>query len=483
MTKKNGKNGHKRHSPAKTALGYDAATSSTRRRQIASTITTEDRVLRAAQRKQLTASAHDIRRNFSIAAWMIRKHLDYVATFTFHSRSGDQPLDRDLESLMTAWQRPTNCDVAGRHPFGRWLRILEACRTVDGDVLAVLLDSGYVQAIESYRVKDPPRDQRRRRERWVQGVRTTRAGRATGYAVHSDTDGTGLLTFERIVPARNVVMHGFYDRFDQVRGISPIVTALNPLRDVYENFEYALAKAKVSQLFALAIYSNLDDATGESITRTVKDDATNTETAGDRYEVDFGAGPVKLELLAGDKAEFLESRSPSTEFQQYTELCTWVALKALDIPASFYDEAHTNFFGSRAAWLHYERSCRAKRADVAEVLRRITVWKIQQWIRDGLFTLPSRSTIGDLAWDWIPAGMPWWDPAKEIRGDLAAISAGLDTPQRIVRERGRGTFEENIDQIAAAQEYARARGVTLSFDPAALADANSGTDPQNEDNP
>ncbi len=313
-------------------------------------------------------------------------------------------------------------------------------------------------------------------------TRSLGVGRANAYAVYSDPDGLGLLQFERIVPARNAVMHGFYDRFDQVRGISPIVAALNPLRDVYENFEYALAKAKVSQLFALAIYSSLDDSSGEPITRTAKDDPTNTETQGDRYEVDFGAGPVKLELLAGDRAEFLESKSPSSEFQQYTELCTWVALKALDIPPSFYDEAHTNFFGSRAAWLHYERSCKAKRADVAEFLRRVTVWKIQQWIRDGLFTLPSSTTLPDLAWDWIPAGMPWWDPAKEIRGDLAAISAGLDTPQRIVRERGRGTFEDNIDQIAAAQEYARAKGVALSFDPAALADVAAGdpTDTQGD---
>lgn len=481
MASKNGTkrpiNGKRRK---KGALGYDAAATSTRRRQIATKLTTEDRVLRQHARRRLNATAHDIRRNFSIAAWMIRKHLDYVATFTFHSRSGDPALDRDLEALMTAWMRPNNCDVAGRHPFTRWLRILEACRTVDGDVLAVFLDSGRLQAIESYRIQDPPR--RRRGERWIHGVRTNRAGRANAYAVYSDPDGLGLLQFERIVPARNAVMHGFYDRFDQVRGISPIVAALNPLRDVYENFEYALAKAKVSQLFALAIYSSLDDSSGEPITRTAKDDPTNTETQGDRYEVDFGAGPVKLELLAGDRAEFLESKSPSSEFQQYTELCTWVALKALDIPPSFYDEAHTNFFGSRAAWLHYERSCKAKRADVAEFLRRVTVWKIQQWIRDGLFTLPSSTTLPDLAWDWIPAGMPWWDPAKEIRGDLAAISAGLDTPQRIVRERGRGTFEDNIDQIAAAQEYARAKGVALSFDPAALADVAAGdpTDTQGD---
>ena len=61
--------------------------------------------------------------------------------------------------------------------------------------------------------------------------------------------------------------------------------------------------------------------------------------------------------------------------------------------------------------------------------------------------------------------MPWWDAAKEIKGDVMAIGAGLDTPQRICKERGRGDFRDNIDQIASAQEYAKSKGVTLSFTP------------------
>ncbi len=47
----------------------------------------------------------------------------------------------------------------------------------------------------------------------------------------------------------------------------------------------------------------------------------------------------------GDKAEFLESQQPSDQFRAYTQLVSMMALKALDIPYSFYDESFTNYSG------------------------------------------------------------------------------------------------------------------------------------------
>ena len=71
-------------------------------------------------------------------------------------------------------------------------------------------------------------------------------------------------------------------------------------------------------------------------------------------------------------------------------------------------------------------------------------------------------SINDLAFEWIPTGIPWWDPAKEIKGNVDAIAAGLDTPQRVCRSTG-SDYYENIDEIAAAIEYAKEKGVDVSF--------------------
>ena len=160
----------------------------------------------------------------------------------------------------------------------------------------------------------------------------------------------------------------------------------------------------------------------------------------------------------GEKMEVIESKTPSGEFQNFTQLVTQLALKSLDIPFSFYDEAHTNFFGSRAAWLHYERSCKDKRDDQVEMRSNYTVWKLNQWVLDGRLMLPDGMQVGDVRFDWIPRGMPWWDPAKEISGSVMAIQNGLDTPQRICRATGTDYFD-NIEEIAKAAQFAESQGV------------------------
>ncbi len=43
-----------------------------------------------------TCSTH--RRNFTIAGWMIRKHLDYTSTFAFQARTGMPEVDEQMES-------------------------------------------------------------------------------------------------------------------------------------------------------------------------------------------------------------------------------------------------------------------------------------------------------------------------------------------------------------------------------------------------
>jgi len=147
-------------------FGYDGAdTSKKTRRAPTSALVSEDRQLTAQKRKVLQSAARDLSRNFSIAAWAIRKHLDFVSSFKFQSRTGDESLDRDIDGLMTWWSRPENCDAAGRHGLPRMLRLAEERRTVDGDVFLVKLTGqrvrGKLQAIEGDRVVDPREDTRK----------------------------------------------------------------------------------------------------------------------------------------------------------------------------------------------------------------------------------------------------------------------------------------------------------------------------------
>ena len=159
------------------------------------------------------------------------------------------------------------------------------------------------------------------------------------------------------LPASRMIHHAYFERFDQVRGISPLAAAINSFRDVYEGIDYALAKMKVEQLFALVFYRDANDTVAP---------LTEGSSEANGYSVNFGKGPVQLDLDPGDKAEFLKTDNPGSNTREFIQVVLSIAMKSLDLPYNFADESFTNFFGSRAAWLAYDRACISKRADIQE---------------------------------------------------------------------------------------------------------------------
>ena len=90
------------------------------------------------------------------------------------------------------------------------------------------------------------------------------------------------------------------------------------------------------------------------------------------------------------------------------------------------------------------------------------MWRLGLAVADGELTLPSGKEFAWLNWEFIPAGVPWWDPVKEIRGAAMGVAAGFTSPQRVCREAGTD-FETNIREIAEAQRIAQREGVDLVF--------------------
>lgn len=437
----------------------DVLDSANRRKQITGSVKSVDVEINDSRRKSLTLTSRYVQRNFAVGAWAVRKHLDFCSSFNFQARTGDEAFDRRVEELMNWWSRPANCDAAGRHSLHKIIRLMESCRIIDGDAFLLKLTNGKIQAIEGDRVKTP-------REvtslpgqdsgNIVNGVEVGRFGELRRIAVHSRGRSSGL-EFERWVRAQNVFHHGWFDRFDQVRGVSPILAALNPLQDVYENFDYALAKSKVAQLFGIAFYRDAVDSVGEL---DAADDENDDGTTP--YNVSLGTRPLVLDLEPGDKAEFLENKTPSTEFREFTQVILGVALKALDIPFSFYDEGYTNFFGSMAAQKLYLKSAEAKRNEVKELLRKLTTWRLRLFIADGVLELPPGiNSIDDIRFEWIATGLPWFQPEKEIRADVMAINAGLKTRSEVRKERFGDDWRDTVRQLADEEKFIRESGASV----------------------
>lgn len=450
-------------------FGYEAVEERGQRRRGTAVLQSEDAELTDAKRRKLVGTTRDVIRNYALVGWMVRRHLDYVTQFRFQCHTEDDAFNSALERRMAVRCRRMNADVRGLFTLNKYIRTAELCKVRDGDLGTVYLRSGQLQGIEGDRIRTPTLNDvvGTDLDRWTNGVRINAAGRPLEYGIFTRTRGGQTMAFERTQSARNFYLLGHVERFDQVRGVSPIASAMNDLVDLKENKTYALLKAKVAQFFGLVLTRDDEDSPG-----AVSNDG-ETGTEKDSFAVDFGRGPFQLDLNTGEDAKFLTADVPGGSFKEFHELVMMIVLKCLDLPFSFFDEGHTNFFGSRGSWLLYDRSCVAKREDIQELLNWITIKDLTRWIVDPVepLILPAGHTISTLPFEWVPRGMPWWDKGKEVDGDITAISGGLSDPYTVCR-RTDSDFEENVRRIAKARKFARDIGqqmlgepIELSFSP------------------
>ncbi len=454
--------------------GYDAINPKGRRKSVSSQIQPEDTVLNANKRRRLIAQSMDLQRNVGLAAWAIRQHLNYVTLFDLYISTPDETLTSDLQTLFERDSRMENCDVGGRHSWNRMRRLAEVRKTLDGDVGIMRLRSGYLQGIEAHCIVNP--DRIYSGSTWEQGVLLGPGKRAKAYNVREVSQGKRT---DRMVSADNMFLLGCFEgRFDQVRGISSFTAGMNEYRDLYETLDYASAKVKVEQLFALAILRDKETVgAAPTVGRRVdgvddSDSDESTDAQGDvtrTPQVACGDGPALLDMDPGEKPEFLQATNPSSSTQDFLRLSIHLALLSLDIPMNFFDPKYVNYSGGRTAWNQYERSCISKREDQLALHDWYTRWRLARYLYPkevggtGEIILPRSIDGSDIRCEWVPRGVPWWKPSEELQAELQAIGGAIDTPQMVTRRHGNGDWYRNVDEIAKAQKYAESRGVQLKF--------------------
>ncbi|MBA4032959.1 MAG: hypothetical protein C0478_18990 [Planctomyces sp.] len=451
------------------AFAYDAVQNKSRRRPADGILRSEDAELAVEDRRKLLSDTRNIQRNFSAVAWMVRKHLDYTTTFAFDAKSGDDYADDWLEEFVAEWSEPENFDIAARHDLDSFLRVAEARRVIDGDVGLYKLRTGHLQAIEGDRIRTPynglPLDVPV--DKVIHGVWTNDAGRAEAYAIckrarTTDWGQAGLdFQFETMARAQDLVLYSGFERFDQTRGVSQLAAGLNSLKDLYEGFDYTLLKIKLAQLFGLVLYRGDPNA--------IQPETYNSENAQDYSKLNLNNQRV-LDLDVGDRAEFLESKTPSADTAAFFQQMLALTLKTLDIPYSFYNESFSTYSGSRQALLMYEQSASNSRKLPVRTRNHLLKWRLARAVVMG--EVPSRVNVESLSWSWIHAGLPWIDPLKEVAADLMAIKGRLASRTEICRARGKDFFSI-VDQLAREAQYLAKKGVSVAeIDEAALAAMN-----------
>jgi capsid protein len=484
-----------------TQLDYDAAKTTGRRKAPTSKLYAEHIILTDNKRKKLLGTVQDQVRNASVAAWMIRRHLDYVSKFRLQFRSGNDDLDRLVNRLFDWHARPINFDIAARLGREEMFRMFEGEKVTAGDAAIVKLADGRLQAVESDLMAMP------KAGRWLAGKKrhedipkrvldsvdsatgvvmdARRPGRVAQYCICNRQPDGKSVTFDHLEDAENVIFDGYYTRFSsQVRGVSPLSSAINSIQDVYEGVDYNLAKAKVHALFGIAMMrdyagassdqeevdgyggaSGLAMGTDEAKTGAAETEAGTKVISATAQELQPGQ-MMTIDMDTRGRIDTIESKTPSTEFKNFTEFAIRLSMLALDIPYTAFDSRSASFSGMIADQNLYEVSCRWKREknqwkryEYSDWLL-LRAWDDPDW-RIGQTAIAAGITrireLQELV-EWVPAGFPWLQKIQEVEGDGKAIALALDNPIDAARRRGGDVFR-NIDKTKQVIEYARAAGV------------------------
>lgn len=429
-------------------LGYDAVASGSRRNAPRSTIKTEDSELVATKRRNLVATTLDQQRNFAIVGWMVRKHLDYVSRFSFHSQTGVPDIDKRLDLLWNNWANRKSCDTGNRHNLNRRMRLFETGKVINGDAGILKVKGGKLQGIEGNRIAMPAAGLPEALKSKVtpHGLILNKLGAVDQYVVCGKDD-TGKLAFQEAVKSADLVFDGYFSREDQTRGVSPLACAINAFQDVYEALDYQLVKIKMHAMLGTVIYSD-SVAGGSGFGET----GSGTGEAA-KYTYDMKPG-MKLRLNPGDRLETVESKTPSVEFMAFTDVEIKIALLSLDIPESFYNAIKANFSGRKMDWSQYEKSSEHKREANREALWEIAEWKIPQLVAADTELPAMLSSVGllpeTLQYDFLPQETAWMDEAAEVNAVVAKIGAGLSSITRECKKKNvdvREIVAERRDEI------------------------------------
>lgn len=457
------------------SLGYHVVDAARNRRQIAApNLKTEDQTLQKRAREALIETARDANRNFALAAWCVRKHLDFICTHHFHCRNADRVLRDDIEAFVGERMKAENFDARRRHPMDRWIRIMEARAVLDGDVFGIRLRDGTLQAVEGIYCQSPRRNLKGySRDRWAQGAYLDEAGASTAFCFRTNKANTEH--GDEVIPAAKLFQHGYFDRFDQARGIGLVTPGLATAVDLYETLDYAVAKAKVAQLFALSIYRTGETAPATLTTTRAAGDPTHTpESPQTQRQIDFGHGPVFLDLEPGERAEFLSTQSPGIDEHFLRTLCI-LTLSALDLPYCWLDASDANFFGNRGALILYLQSAKQKRNAILRIRDEWTDWQLERAFADGDLLRPREA----VKYTWQAAGVPFWNPAQEVNAHLAAIDGVLNTRRRVVAETLGADWDDLLEEAEYEHTQLRERGLLKdrSGNPTEDLPATDDTDP------
>ena len=448
----------------KAFAAYDATASSPHRSSPATTIKGGDVLLNKNKRKIGAATVQEQMTNSALLAWAVRKHVDYVSRFEINFRSGNPELDKEVKSLLGWHGRRANFDLGKRHSRNQWMRIFELNKIMNGDAVGIKVKGGKLQGIDSTQISKPQdwnknSDTNKQKKVSDFGLILGKLGEVLEYCVCTRNKNNRLI-FDHFEKAENILFDGIFTGFNQTRGHSPLLAAMNDCIDLSDIVLYSKIKLKLANIFGLAVFRDTADSLGNPSFDDDGEPEAVSEISPEQINI--------LDLNQNDKIEKFETNSPGANSIEFMGKLTQIVMLSLDIPYTSFDSSKASFSARIGDRAEYEESAEFKRDKNIQILLEIYAWRITDWYN----TNKQFKTVADKAGfdagriirglDIIPNGTPWLDKLNGVKGDILSVAGGFESIPRLAKKHGVDAYEILHEQ-AEFLKKAKEMGVPIFY--------------------
>lgn len=386
--------------------------------------------------------------------------------FNLQVRTDDADWNNSIEDLWAEWCRPGNCDVTGRFCITEILKMIVRRRIVDGGILALRVTDKNsaipyrLQLMEVDNIHGDGAVKSAAGNPIIGGIEVDEYGRPLNYFLEKATvDITAAPEVEK-VPADRVFFLADRNRPSEVREITPLVRALDEIRDLEEFFNAVSFKQKINAAVAVFITTQKDAVA--SIGRSVLQQQQAQEDSKKNQRID--AGSIKY-LDPGQDVKTLVPAGQSSELADFN-LSINRRIGAghnLSYEMMTRDVSMVNYSSARQNLLEDWKVFEGEQQYIIEHFLNFVLEDVvtAAYLAGKLPHAPKDFMANRqkyLKHEFIGQGLPWIDPLKEAQANQVMLATGQITLKDIYAKKGKD-WEEEVNQLAVELEKTKELGL------------------------
>lgn len=380
------------------------------------------------------------------------------------ARTGDERLNKEIESLWKEWTRPENCDITGQQTFEEMQAMLLRRKIVDGEILIkkVIDKRGRfplkLQVIKSdllsqYLLRAPKTNNVIR-----SGIELNDHLQPLAYWIDKKTPDRYTEYDPTRVRADEIIHLWTRSQPDQIRGMSDLTPIIKRLKDTQDYLDAETVAAKIAACFSVFI-------TTQTGAPGMVGRIGNTKDPEKKKIQSIRPGMIKY-LAPGESVTTANPSRGIASAKDYVSIQERLAGAGLGLSYELMsrDFNSSSFSAARQGMLEDRKTFEPIQQFLsAHLCTPIYREWLDTCVLAGILDIPDYFANREAyqAVEWVTPGWSWIDPQKEVNADISAIQNGGKTLSQWCAERGYD-WREQLEQMALEKETAESLGLKLT---------------------